>query len=100
MLASKTTCGKYFGQSGKKREPVDYVPLTRRQAELVKKLAAEQRAAPNEQGRERLVVEVEKLTFYQNAVGGNLKERARRAAERARTAVLSRAVTQPLPKPE
>jgi hypothetical protein len=83
-----------------KSEKPDYVALTHRQAELVKKLATEQKAAPTDEGLARLVVEVEKLSFYQNAVGGNLKARARHSAAAARTAVLGRAVTQPLSQKE
>jgi hypothetical protein len=83
--------------SEENKVPVSYIERAVAQAEVVDKLAKEVEEAPGEMNSRQLEIETEKLAYYQNAAKGNPKLRAKIAVEIARSCVLGRAVTQPLP---
>ncbi|HLA96530.1 MAG TPA: hypothetical protein VK612_12480 [Pyrinomonadaceae bacterium] len=78
--------------------PVNYIERTIAQADVVEKLALQQKSAPNVEAGTQLEIEMEKLAFFQNAATGNPKGRAQKVSDAARSSVLAKAVTQPLPK--
>ena len=76
-----------------------YEEKIKRQTELVKKLADEDRITPSDDTRLQLRRETDALRHLTLASKGEPKERSRLAAEFARDAVLSRAIT-PTPPEE
>lgn len=81
-----------------KKVPIDHIQRTVQQAELVERLATEYKEVPSDELTQRLEIEMEALAFFQTTAKGNPRARARHVIERARSVVLGRAVTQPLPK--
>jgi len=78
--------------------PIDHIQRTVQQADVVEKLALQVKADPKDlAAAQQLEIEMERLAFYQNTAKGNPKARAARVIEIARSTVLSRAVTKPLP---
>jgi hypothetical protein len=78
--------------------PISYIERTIAQADVVEKLAVQQKEAPNDAAAAQLEIEMEKLAFFQNAAKGNPKGRAKAVSDIARSSMLAKAVTQPLPK--
>lgn len=69
-----------------------------KQAELVERLGHELKKNPDPAKAQQLEIEMERLAFYQTAAKGNPRGRAANVIDIARSTVLGRAVTQPLPK--
>ena len=74
--------------------PVNYIELTLKQVEVVEQAADQLKALPGEESNRQLEIELEKLCFCQTSARGKPEVRAKQAAERARSAVLGRVVTQ------
>lgn len=83
--------------SEQKKVPIDFIKRAVEQADKVESLALKAKASKSEADLQQLEIEMEALAFYQTVANGNPKERARKAIETARSTVLGRAVTQPLP---
>lgn len=77
---------------------IDYIKLTLEQAEKVEKLALQTKSSEDPKEILQLEIEMEALAFYQNTAKGNPRRRAAKVIDIARSTVLGRAVTQPLPK--
>ena len=78
---------------------IAYIERTVAQADLVERLGRELKKNPDDQAKaQQLEIEMERLAFYQNAAKGNPRGRAANVIDIARSTVLGRAVTQPLPK--
>ena len=76
--------------------PVDYRKLTLEQSDVVEKTIEGNKDSPSEETMKQVELELEKLSFYRTAMKGGPKERARQAAETARSVILNKAITQPL----
>lgn len=75
------------------KTPVNYIELTLKQADAVDQAADRHKESPGKETEKQIEIELEKLCFYQASAKGNPQARAKQAAETARTAVLSRAIT-------
>ena len=83
----------------KNKTQLSLIERTVRQAELVEQLGRELKKNPGDHARaQQLEIEMERLAFYQTAAKGNPRGRAANVIDIARSTVLGRAVTQPLPK--
>jgi hypothetical protein len=75
----------------------EYLRKAADQAHVVRELAEKVKEGDEKKAAE-LEIEMERLAFYQASARGNAKERARKVIESAKTTVIGRAITQPLPK--
>ena len=69
-----------------------------KQAELVDRLGRELKKDPSPAKAQQVEIEMERPAFFQTAAKGNPRGRAANVVDIARSTVLGRAVTQPLPK--
>jgi hypothetical protein len=83
--------------SDEKKESENYVELAASQRKVVDELTAKVGEPPSENETKQLEIEREKLLFYQTAANGDPRSRAKNVIERSRSAVLGRAIIQPLP---
>jgi hypothetical protein len=83
----------------KNKTQLSLIERTVRQAELVEQLGRELKKNGGDVAKaQQLEIEMERLAFYQTAAKGNPRGRAANVIDIARSTVLGRAVTQPLPK--
>ena len=83
----------------KNKIQLSLIERTVRQAELVEQLGRELKKNSGDVAKaQQLEIEMERLAFYQTAAKGNPRGRAANVIDIARSTVLGRAVTQPLPK--
>ena len=83
----------------KNKIQLSLIERTVRQAELVEQLGRELKKNSDDVAKaQQLEIEMERLAFYQTAAKGNPRGRAANVIDIARSTVLGRAVTQPLPK--
>jgi hypothetical protein len=85
-------------KEAEKFQPVNYQEKIAQQTEIVKKLTASHKKNPSAETELELDRETDTLRHYETAAKGNPKERARLAAEFARTITLNRAVQQTAPE--
>ncbi|MER3430673.1 MAG: hypothetical protein C4325_07825 [Blastocatellia bacterium] len=67
------------------------------QSAIVEDLARQQKQAPSAELGTKLEIEMDRLAFLNSASKRDAAERARFVIEKARLAMLGRAITQPLP---
>lgn len=85
-------------QKTEKKQPVNYEEKIGQQTEIVKKLEDSYKKNPSGDLELELTRETDLLRHYTNAAVGNPKERAKLAAEIAKTITLNRAVQQVPPE--
>lgn len=85
-------------QKNENKQPVDYEEKIGQQTEIVKKLEDSYKKNPSGDVELELTRENDLLRHYINAAVGNPKERAKLAAEIAKTITLNRAVQQVSPE--
>ena len=81
-------------QATEKKQPVNYEEKIEQQAEVVNKLKDSYKKNPSAELELDLNREIDLLRHYENAAVGTPKERARIAAEMARSITLNKAVQQ------
>lgn len=85
-------------QKAEKKQPVNYEEKIGQQTEIVKKLEDSYKKNPSADLELELTRETDLLRHYTNAAVGTPKERAKLAAEIAKTITLNRAVQQVPPE--